>query len=565
MPEKRNYRDERLNVSPSAHLVPTRENGVLTGLGLGRLVVPRPVLGLEHENNFAARLPQWERQTADTVCVQACLQAAASLGARKARGRFSRCDCGPCDRGRLIHSGPNGLPIHLYDDLSKLEVVFGEFTSARRVLAVEEALLPFLRKMIARAAQILTERYGVDLHLMLHRSGGDGNSTCAAVHLNIPWADAVAHAAYISLEAFDHLQESLVRQVALMTSVAAVGMPGEEGMLSDPRSMRFGHIVGWSTLEPHRAMQFNRLQGRHDEGYERQGCGRNMGMCVTWGQSQVGNLISLTLHQLEAICLHLAVAGRYARAKLLRLDDNLLTLAAELGTNRIRAIQLQRQALDDYLDFTAFLTAEVGREVVQELVPDHEEGLWLADKVLTALEQNDEDTIVRTTDYGKKMLLAERYLSGRQGSWRDNLDGIRNICFAFASPQEISPYYNYFRPQGLEMLLLEEEGVRDAGPDPCTRSYFFSRVVRDFWDDPLLEFVEFDWHRLVLRQSSTSSGGWLPRIQTDERTILLPASVGHNAAAVAELFDTQINSLEDVFEIFGTTQPAEAPMPAQLY
>jgi hypothetical protein len=150
------------------------------------------------------------------------------------------------------------------------------------------------------------------------------------------------------------------------------------------------------------------------------------------------------------------------------------------------------------------------------------------------------------------MLLVDKYLSGREGSWRENLSGIRNICFAFASPQAISPYYSHFRSQGLEALVLSDEDVRDAGPDPCTRSYFFARVVRDYWEDPLQEFLEFDWDRLVLRQLSTWSGGWVPKIQTRERTILLAGSVGHNAPAVADIFDTRINSLDDVFEIFGT-------------
>ncbi len=212
-------------------------------------------------------------------------------------------------------------------------MAFGEFTSAKGLLAVEEALVPVLREIVARAERILREYYRIDTRLLLHRSGGDGQSTCAAVHLNIPWADSVSHATQVSLEAFDYLQETLARQLAVMTSIAAIGMPGEEGMLSDPRGASFGHIVGWSTLEPHRAMQFNRLQGRSDEGYEREGCGRNMGMCATWGQSQAGNLISLVLNQLDAICLHLAVVGRYAPARLLKPDDNLLTLAAELGTN----------------------------------------------------------------------------------------------------------------------------------------------------------------------------------------------------------------------------------------
>jgi hypothetical protein len=559
--ERRTYCDDRLNVGHASHLVPDYTHGVLTGLRAGPLFIPRPVLGVEHENNLAAKLPLSERRMSDAVGVRACLQAAASLGAKPARGRFSRCDCGPCDRGRLLLRGPEGLPIHLYNDLSKLELAFGEFTAAKRLLAVEAALAPILRDIVALAGWILGEQYGADTRLLLHCSGGDGNTTCASAHLNIPWSDAVSRAAYVSLEAFDHLQEMLVRQLAIMTSVAATGMPAENGMLSDPRSNSFAHIVGQSTLEPNRAMQYDRLQGRPDEGYDRQGCGRNMGMCVAWGQSQVGNFLSLTLNQLETLRFHLAVAGLYSSPKLLRADDNLLTLAAELGTNRTRAAELQRRAVDDYTRLTSFLTAEVGEEVLEELVPDHQEALRLADMVLTALEQGDQDTLVRTTDYGKKMLLADRYLSGRGGSWRENLQGVRNICFAFASPQEISPYYSYFRCKDLEMSVLGDEDLRGTGPDPLTRSFFFSKVLSRFWNDPLLDCVEFDWDRLVLRRSSTWSGGWIPKIRTEEKTVLLPGSVGHNAPALADLFDTQIYSLDDVFDIFGTAPSETATIP----
>lgn len=561
MQGKRRYCEEQLNVAPMAPLEPQYDHGVLAGLRAGALFIPRPVLGVEHENNLAARLPSWETQMPDAVGVRACLQAAAALGAKPARGRFSRCDIGPCERGRLVLPGPGGLPVHCYDDLSKFELAFGEFTSAKKLLAVEEALVPTLRQIVANADEALARQYGAGTHLLLHRSGGDGKTTCASVHLNIPWADAVARATYRSLEAFDHLQETLVRLLALMTSVAATGMPGDEGMLSDPRSHSFGHIVGQSTLEPNRAMQFDRLDGRPDEGYERDGCGRNMGMCVAWGQSQAGNFISLALNQLETLRLHLAVAGFYDSPRILEPDDNLLTLAEELGRNRKRAAELLRRAMDDYAAFVSFLTGEVGHRVLEELVPDYQEALRLADTVLTALQQDDQDTLVRTTDYGKKMLLVDEYLSSRGGTWRDNLQAIRNICFIFASPQEISPYYSYFRSEGLEMPILGDEEIRRAGPDPETRSVCFSEIVCRFWEDPLLEFVEFDWDRLVLRRSSTSSGGWVPKIQTEERIVALPASIGHHAAALGNLFDTHIHSLDDLFELLGAS-PSETTSPA---
>jgi hypothetical protein len=532
---------------------------VLVGLKVGELFVPRPVAGVEHENNIAVRLPHHERRAPDVVGIDALLRAAGDCGARPARGSLSPCDFGPSDRDRQVFPGPQGMPIQFYDDLSKFEQVCGEFTAARRLLALREALTPSLRRIIARAHEILEEELGEDPQLLVHLSGGDGYTTCATLHLNIPWADAVAHAAYVSLEAFDHLKETLVRQLAIMASVTATGMPGEQEMLADPRSKSFSQIIGLSTLEPNRAMQYNRIQGRPSEGYEQDGCGRNMQMVAAWGQSQVGNFLSITLGQLETLRLHLAAPGLYASSRLLGDGDNLLTLAAELATDRRLAAGLMRRTLDDYHDLVAFILSEVGEGVMEELVPDYREALGWTDTVLTAIERDDWDTLVRTTDYGKKQFLVDQYLSGRSGGWAANLTGVRNICFAFASPQEISPYYGYFRRNGMEELILGETDVRDAGPDPLTRSYFFAEIVRRFWQDPLIDLVEFDWDRLTLRQSSVVSGGWIPRIDVQETPVLLPRSVGHNLPAVGPVFHSHIRSLEDVFKVFGTArQPAAA-------
>ena len=559
MAAKRTYRNDSLNPRPSDRLEPVRVEGVLAGVAMGQLLIPRPVFGAEHEHNIAVRLPPHVRGAPDDIGIDALLRAAAECGARSARGAKSSSDLGRCDRNRLVFPGPQGMPIHLYDDLSKLEQVFGELTSSRRLLAVREALLPAVRQIIARANERLEEELGADPQLLVHLSGGDGDSTCATLHLNIPWADEVAHAAYVSLEAFHHLQETLARQLAIMTSVAATGMPGGHQMLAEPRSTSFSRIIGLSTLEPNRAMQYNRLQGRAEEGYEREGCGRNMQMVAAWGQSQVGNFLMATLSQLETLRLHLVVTGLYSSCCLLHDGDNLLTLAARLAIDRKRAAELMRRTLDDYHQFTALLVSELGESVIEELVPDYREALSRTDTVLTAIEGDDQDTLIKTTDYGKKEFLVDQFLADRAGGWESNLPGIRNICFAFASPQEISPYFGYFRRNGLEQWILSEADVDEAGPDPLTRSYFFAEVVRRFWQDPLIDLVEFDWDRLTLRQSHVVSGGWVPRIDLKETSVLVPQSVGHHREATGPIFDRHIHSLQDVFDVFGTSpQPTAA-------
>jgi hypothetical protein len=558
MVTNRMYRNKALNVRPSERLEPEFVKGVLAGVRLGRLLIPRPVLGCEHEHNIAVRLPAGARGAPDDIGINALLLATAECGARPARGVFSSSSSGRSERNRLVFPGPHGMPIHFYDDLSKFEQVYGEFTAGRRLLAVHEAMIPSVRQIIARANERLEEELGANPHLLVHLSGGDGDTTCATLHLNITWANEVADAAYVSLEAFDHLQETLARQLAIMTSVAATGMPDARQMRAESRSSSFRRIIGLSTLEPNRAMQYNRLQGRASEGYEQEGCGRNMQMVATWGQSQVGNFLMVTLSQLETLRLHLVVTGLYSSCRLLHDGDNLLMLAASLATDRKRAAELMRQALDDYHQFTAFLVSELGENVMEEMVPDYQEALIWTDTVLTAIEGDDQETLIKTTDYGKKEFLVDQFLSGRAGGWESNLPGVRNICFAFASPQELSPYFGYFRRNGLEEWILSEADIKEAGPDPLTRSYFFGEIVRRFWQDPLIDLVEFDWDRLTLRQSRVVSGGWVPRVDLNETSVLVPRSVGHHRLAAGPIFDRCIDSLRDVFDVFGTSQESTA-------
>ena len=119
----------------------------------------------------------------------------------------------------------------------------------------------------------------------------------------------------------------------------------------------------------------------------------------------------------------------------------------------------------------------------------------------------------------------------------------------------MSPYFSYFRARGLETRVVGDEEVASAGPDPLTRSYFFAQVAKRFWQDPLMDDVAWDWDRLCLRNATAQSGGWVPRIDVREMTISLPSSIGHNAPALGNLFDTRIRTLVDVFEVFGTTAP----------
>ena len=133
MTTTRVYHDAQLNRHPLDRLEPVRMNGNLTGLRLGKLRIPRPVMGCEHEHNIAACLPANDGQMPDDAAIGFLLRAAQMRGARSAHGR-ARND-NQFDRGRLIQQGAGGMPVHIYDDLSKLEVSFGEFTSARKLLA----------------------------------------------------------------------------------------------------------------------------------------------------------------------------------------------------------------------------------------------------------------------------------------------------------------------------------------------------------------------------------------------------------------------------------------------
>jgi hypothetical protein len=550
------YCDERLNRDSMARLEPSYcPRGVLNGLKAGLFRIPRPVCGLEHEFNMAAVINTRHGLRPDEICVEYLLTAARDLGARRAYGRYSGGSRETeFERGRLILPGPGGLAINVYDDSSKFEMSFGEFTSARKAIAVEKAMVPRLRAVIGRAEDMLREKYGEDPLLLVHLSGGDGHSTCASLHLNIPWNDAVSHAAYVSQEAFPDLQETLLRQLLIVVTVAATGMPIEAGMASDPRSMTFELVTGCSTLEPHRPMQFQRLEARPSEGYE-PGTGRNMGMVCNWGQSEVANLLTLVLNQLETLRFHLVVGGFYQPTRILAAGDNLLVLSHQLPLDMRRGAELHRRALDERHRFVAWLMKEVGEEVVGELVPEVHEALAWDDRVLTAIEQNDRETIEGTTDFGKKLSLAEKVLRAREGTWEENLTAIRNVCFAFASPQELSPYHSYFVPKGLEQRVVSDEEIRDAGPDPLTRSYFFAAVIRKFWqdEDSGLDHVSWDWDRLSRRWTAKRSGGWVPDLRCFEQIIDLPSSIGHHQAAVEEVLN-RIRSLDELFEVFGTSR-----------
>jgi hypothetical protein len=562
MTNPRYYHDAALNPSPHDRLEPVWTHGNLTGLQLGKLHIPRPVMGCEHEHNIAACLPTHDGQMPDTVGIDFLLRATEMRGARSAYGRTCGGYNNQFDRGRLLQRGAGGMPVHVYDDLSKFEVSFGEFTSAKKLLAFRAAFVPELRAIVDLANSLMTDEYDSDPRLLLHLSGGDCQTTCATLHLNIPWADAISRAAYVSLEAFPHLQETLARQLAIMVGCAATGMPSSDGLLSDPRSLTFAQVVGMQTLEPNRAMQFNRLEGRRTEGFDQEGLGRNMQMLATWGQSQVANFLTLVLNQLETLRLHLAVVGLHQSPKLLEPHESLLTLSADLAMNRQRAAQLARGTLDDYMALTSLLNTELGSGIVEELVPDYEEALQLADEVVTAFERDDFDTLVRTTDYAKKQVLIDTFLSSRSGTWHDNLTGILNICFLFASPQEVSPYYSYFKQQGLETEVLTDGDLDQAGPDPATRSYFFTQIANRFWEDPALDDVTFDWDRLVRRRRRTLCGGWVPNIRVEEQIIEVPTPHGHNQAAVGRLFDTRIASVDELFEVFATRDTRAATVAA---
>ena len=233
----RNYADPGLNLGTGDSLSPVIENGILAGIQAGPCFIPRPVVGVEHEYNIALNLPRDERRRPDAVGIDALLAATRQLGGFPARGKLSASTNTLCDRDRLVLPVCDAL-IHAYCDLDKFEISLGEFTSARGLLAFEEKMIPTLREIIACAEAKLAEDHDQS-HMLVHLSGGDGDSTCAALHLNIPWTVSVSHACYVSMEAYSFLQETLLRQLAVITTLAATGMPGREHLLANSRATVF--------------------------------------------------------------------------------------------------------------------------------------------------------------------------------------------------------------------------------------------------------------------------------------------------------------------------------------
>ena len=114
-----------------------------------------------------------------------------------------------------------------------------------------------------------------------------------------------------------------------------------------------------------------------------------------------------------------------------------------------------------------------------------------------------------------------------------------------------------------EKTEAEADGDLDqAGPDPATRSYFFTQIANRFWEDPALDDVTFDWNRLVRRRRRTLCGGWVPNIRVEEQIIEVPTPHGHNQAAVGRLFDTRIASVDELFEVFATRDTRAATVAA---
>jgi hypothetical protein len=552
----RNYADPRLNLKTGESLSPVIENGVLAGIQAGRCLIPRPVAGVEHEHNIALNLPRDERRRPDAVGIDALLAATRQLGGFPARGKLSASKNTLCDRDRLIFPVGDAL-IHVYSDLDKFEISHGEFTSARGLMAFEEKMIPTLREIIARAEAILAEDHEPS-QMLVHLSGGDGDSTCAALHLNIPWNASVSHACYVSMEAYSFLQETLLRQLAVITTLAATGIPGREHLLANSRGHSFREMIGVSTLEPNRAMQFNLLRGRPGEGYDRKDVARNMQMLATWPQSQVGRLLMVVLSQLETLRLHFSVVGLWPMRRLVVDHQNLVRTAIDFTVNPKLAHHVTRQALDEWHEFTLWLESQLGVEVTEQLVPDHRGAIAVADQCLKAYVDEDQETLIRMTDYAKKEHLIERYLSAQTGGWSEHRTALLNICFAFASPQSLSPYFTYFRPQQMELIVLSDRDVANAGPDPNTRAWFFGQIATRFAGDPLLKYVHFDWDRCTLRQAVTLSGGWVPKIQILEKAISAAASIGHNRATLGDVLD-EVSSLAELFEVFANTENGRFP------
>jgi hypothetical protein len=544
-----------LNRACLTELKPVIRRGTLTGLQAGEIFLPRPVIGVEHEFNIAAKLPKEVHRSADELCIDALLRAARQLGGRSAR-HFNHAyyDYDPYERGRLVLPGPSHL-FQLYDDSHKLEIAHGEHTSTKALLAAEFGFLPQLRAIITRAAEILREDFGADPQLLVHLSGGDGGrSTCATAHVNIPVNNAVYEAAYGTLEAFDHLKEHSLRQLTIVSSVAAKGSPLPSGLALDARCLSYAVIAGDNTIEPLRAMQFRRCLARPDEGFENpeSGCGRDMILVANWGQSEAGNFLNC-LHQIETLRFQLSITGHYPPTWILEPDVNLLVLSRRLAFDRRKAAELHRRVLDEYFRFLAWLDAQVSSEVVDQLVPEVRDALRLDDRILTAIEHRNTGELVKMTDYDKKLLLIDKLMSGRPGKWRDHLNEIRNVCFAFASPQaDVSPYWTFFRPRGLELEILTDRDLETAGPDPLTRSWFFANVANRFWTDPGMDEVSFDWDCLVRRRVKALAGGWVPRLRCDEERIDLSGSMHRNQPEVGNL--DGIQTLDDLFRVFGASE-----------
>ena len=552
----RNFADPTLNLGRGDSSSPVIENGVLAGIQVGPFFIPRPVVGVEHEFNIALNLPSDERRRPDAVGIDAVLAATRDLGGFPARGKLLASKNTLCDRDRLVLP-ISGALIQAYNDLDKFEISLGEFTSARGLMAFEEKMIPKLREIVARAEAILAA--GQDpLHMLVHLSGGDGDSTCAALHLNIPWNASVSRACYVSMEAYSFLQETLLRQLAVITTLAATGMPGRKQLLANSRGHTFREMIGVSTLEPNRAMQFNLLHGRSGEGYDRKDVARNMQMLATWPQSQVGRLLMVVLSQLETLRLHFSVVGLWPTRRLVVDHQNLVRTAIDFTVNPTLALHVMRQALNEWQEFTRWLESQFGVDITEQLVPDHRAAIALADQCLQAYVDEDQETLIRMTDYAKKGHLIERYLSAQSGGWEEHHTALRNICFAFASPQSVSPYFTYFRPQQMELIVLSDRDVDSAGPDPNTRAWFFGQIATRFAGDPLLKHIHFDWDSCTLRQAVTLSGGWIPNVQILEQAISAPASIGHNQATLGDVLD-EVTSLAELFSVFANTEHDRFP------
>lgn len=84
------YRDEMLNRRPADRIAPVLSlQKVLKGISAGRIFVPRPVVGLEHEYNIAAVLGARGYRKPDDICIDYLLAAAVKRGALSAYGRYA--------------------------------------------------------------------------------------------------------------------------------------------------------------------------------------------------------------------------------------------------------------------------------------------------------------------------------------------------------------------------------------------------------------------------------------------------------------------------------------------